>query len=402
MSFVRNAALSTWRKLPVTWRQRFAQSVLLRASQGLLDPNAARAAADAPWIVVGFLTSPSGLGQAARLAMRALETQGRTVLGVDVGSYFYETTNLVEAPFVDGRKHRGQANVLINVNAPYMPYVLQILGRRFLKQKFVVGYWAWELPVAPDTWRRGLSCCHAIATPSAFVADAMRKLGAGPPVSVVPHPVALDPDLKLLPARAKPVSEEAPFTVVASFSVASGFVRKNPVALIRAFRRAFDGRRDRRLRILISQIQHHEAARQQLEEAAAGDPTVEITYAVFDRPAYWRWYGSPDLFASLHRAEGFGLGLAEAMLLGVPTLATNWSANAEFLDESTSYPVAYTLMPVEDHQSKYESGTTFWAEPDIDDAARQLRRAADNEAERLDKARAARTYALAAFSDFRI
>jgi glycosyltransferase involved in cell wall biosynthesis len=348
--------------------------------------------------VVGFLTSASGLGQAARLAHRAFERQGREVLGIDLSRFFFETSDVVAFAFRDGRGHRGPGRVLININAPYMAYTFNLLGRRFLADKHVTGYWAWELPRAPEAWRAGLRRVHALATPSAFVADAVRMLGETPPIVVAPHPVMLEA-LPVPPPRTRPISAEAPFTVAFSFNSASGFERKNPLALIAAFKTAFPDRPDTCLRILASNIEHYPDGRSLIETARAGDPRIAVTFAAVDRDAYWRWYGRPDLYASLHRAEGFGLSLAESMALGVPVLATRWSANAEFMSESTAIPIDYRLVPIRDDQQKYaEEGV--WAEADVQHAAAMMRLAYDNPDWLSGLAAAGAADARRMFSDF--
>ena len=79
---------------------------------------------------------------------------------------------------------------------------------------------------------------------------------------------------------------------------------------------------------------------------------------------------------SLHRAEGFGLVLAEAMLLGKPVIATGWSGNMGFMDAASAATVGYRLVPVEDARQVYRD--SYWAEPDVADAAAHLRRLADD------------------------
>lgn len=389
------ALRAIWRRLPVGFRRKLAHTAIRAMAPPLPAPSAQSLAPDAPVIVVGFLTSASGLGQAARLAYRAFERQGLEVYGVDLSRFFFETADIVRFAFRDGRAHRGPGRVLININAPYMAYAFNLLGRAFLREKHVTGYWAWESPRAPEAWREGFARTHDIAAPSAFVAEAIRALGDAPPVHVAPHPVMLE-ELPALQRRSAPVSAEAPFTIVSAFNAASGFERKNPLALIAAFKRAFPARDDVRLRLLAYNIEHYEAGRAALEGAIAGDARIEAHYEALDRPAYWRWYGAPDLYASLHRAEGFGLTLAEAMALGVPVLATHWSANAEFMDEENALPVRFTLVAIADDQQKY-AAEGAWAEADIAHAAALMRRAHAEpdwlaKIARAGQARAARTF----------
>ncbi len=86
-----------------------------------------------------------------------------------------------------------------------------------------------------------------------------------------------------------------------------------------------------------------------------------------------------DVYVSLHRAEGFGRGMAEAMFLGKPVIATNYSGNTDFMTTTNSYPVAFKLRPItaEDHRFQPAFATIYdvgqvWAEPDIDEAAARM------------------------------
>ena len=192
------------------------------------------------------------------------------------------------------------------------------------------------------------------------------------PVRVAPHPAMLDcPLLSLVLSTGR--EAHAPFTVINSMSVSSGFERKNPLALIAAFRKAFGNASDCRLKMLISNAQHHAPARPAIEQALVGADNIEITWHGLDRQALWAWWRDADLYASLHRSEGFGLPLAEAMCAGTPVMATGWSGNMEFMSAKNSFLVDYKLIGVKDAQAKYVSGEEQWADPDIDHAAKILR-----------------------------
>lgn len=387
-------ARGIWRRLPTAPRRAFAHGLLTAFAPRLSSPPPAARQADAPVIIVGFLTSASGLGQASRLAYIALQREGRAVLGVDLSRYFFETSDVVRFDYADGRAHRGPGHVLININAPYLSYVFQLLGSRFWGDKYVTGYWAWELPTAPASWREGLARVHDIATPSTFVAQSLQSLGTLPPVRVIPHPVAIEAPPPTQRAR------DGRFEIVSTFNVASGFERKNPIAAISAFKRAAGGDSQWRLRLLASNAEHYEPGRKALLAAAGGDPRIEISFEALDRDAYWRWYGAPDLYVSLHRSEGFGLTLAEAMLAEAPVLATNWSGNTDFMSAENSMPVRYRLIPVTDRQAKYQSASDMWADPDIDHAAELMRRAFEEPDWARGLARRARLQALERWSRF--
>jgi glycosyltransferase involved in cell wall biosynthesis len=263
------------------------------------------------------------------------------------------------------------------IGAPYAAFSLASPGREFVQDKHVTGYWAWEQPRVPKSWERGLSVVHDIAVPSLFTANAVSGMGAGQPVRVCPHPVALDRP-PLSPFAAGAARPEQPFTVVSTLSVGSGFERKNPIGLIRAFRLAFGDRKDRRLRMLVTASEHYAPARTQILRAVGQTRNIEIAWKPLTRPELIKWWGTPDAYAQLHRAEAFGLPLAEAMCAGVPVVATGWSGNMDFMTERTALPVRYRLVDVVDPQRKYAATEGQWAEPDIEHAAELLQTLAAN------------------------
>jgi glycosyltransferase involved in cell wall biosynthesis len=372
------AATALWRRTPASARQNAAHAAIPRTGPRLADARGDLLRdRGVPRIVAGFLSSPSGLGQSARLAATALKHDGYRVLGHDLGRYFHDVAGNIAHSIPDAGGWRGPAHVLLVVGAPYAAFALSSLGSDFLKDKLVTGYWAWELPRVPKSWERGLPVVHGIAVPSLFTANAVGALGAGHAIRVCPPPVALDhpPPSPFATGAVRP---NRPFTVVSTLSVASGFERKNPVGLIRAFRLAFGDRQDRRLRMLITAAEHYAPARGAILQAVGRARNIEIAWKPLTRPEFLEWWGTPDAYALLHRAESFGLTLAEAMCAGLPVVATGWSGNMDFMTEQTSLQVRYRLIDVVDPQRKYFASEGQWADPDIEHAAELLETLASN------------------------
>ena len=178
--------------------------------------------------------------------------------------------------------------------------------------------------------------------------------------------------------------------VLVSFNLASSFARKNPFAAIAAFRGAFGDRSDRILLLKVGHPEHAPADFARLAQMAHA-PNIRIethTLAPEDRHALT---ACADIVLSLHRGEGFGLVMAEAMLLGKPVVATGWSGNTDYMDGSNAALVGYRLVPARDDRSVYRG---LWAEPDVAEAAVLLRGLADDAGLRRDMGERARTSAL--------
>ena len=328
--------------------------------------------------VMGELSRPSGLGESARLILAGLRALGVATHEIDVGDAVGGRSAPMTLP-------PPGMPLLIHVNAPTLPLALLRAPRALLRGRRVIGYWAWELPTMPPDWRAGLDFVHEIWVLSRFTADAVRSLlppGSPIAVKVVTPPVALHP----------PVASGRDRALV-SFSLASSFARKNPVAAIAAHRQAFGDRPDRVLLIKAGHAAAHAADFQVMQAAAQGLPNVMFETRMFDDADRHALTACADIVMSLHRSEGLGLVPAEAMLLGRPVIATGWSATTEFMDTSCARPVGYRLIPAVDPRAVFEAPGAMWAEADIGAAAAALVELADDPALRTRLGAAAREMA---------
>jgi glycosyltransferase involved in cell wall biosynthesis len=352
-----------WQRLP----RRLRRGAVERAA-ALLAPRPSRtASAGRQVIVAGVLSASSGLGQSARACRQALAALGENPRVVDVSGLFLARSEVVRADEDDSRPATGPGVLIAHVNAPLLPLALLRLGRAVLDGKVVVGYWAWELPAVLPSWRRGFSFVHEIWVPSKFVADAVRPHAEGRPVRVVPHPVALDAE-----GDPPPNDSARPFTVLVLFDMASGFTRKNPLGAIRAFRMAFGDDGGVRLIVKCQHSATYAKGRQELADAIAGASNIVLDERMLERSAVMSLVAACDVFLSLHRSEGFGLGLAEAMAAGRPVIATNWSGNVDFLGLEEGRPIGFTMVPASDPQGVYDYPDQLWAEPDLEEAAEAM------------------------------
>lgn len=228
-----------------------------------------------------------------------------------------------------------------------------------------IGYWAWELPDPPPDWIGCDGNLNEIWTPSRFSRDSLMR-AMRRPVAVVPH---------ILPpmARRRPVPG-APFTVLAMADSRSSLSRKNPEAAVRAFQAAFGTDPAVRLVLKINAGDADLAALNARLGGTLDAPNVEIIRSYMSEVEISALFNRADVLLSLHRAEGFGLPMLEALARGIPTVATGWSGNMDFTTSENSLLVPYAVVPVADSGGVYHG--SHWAEPDCAAAAEALRRLA--------------------------
>jgi glycosyltransferase involved in cell wall biosynthesis len=229
-----------------------------------------------------------------------------------------------------------------------------------------IAYWAWELPDPPPDWSGCERHFAEIWTPSGFAARSLARL-VQRPLYVVPHHVPTRP------MRVRNFTD--PFTVLAMADTRSSLARKNPAGALLAFREAFGSSPTARFLLKLhgrpDELDEFRDSFAPLLRA----PNVELIRDYLDDAALADLYRRADAFLSLHRAEGFGLPMLEAMANGVPVIATAWSGNLEYMDPSNSELVPYELVPVADGAAIYSG--SVWAEPNVGAAAQALRRLAD-------------------------
>jgi hypothetical protein len=168
------------------------------------------------------------------------------------------------------------------------------------------------------------------------------------------------------------------------FDMLSVFERKNPLGLIEAYRRAFGPDfQDTTLVLKVTRLDQEPRYRKQLEQAVASVSGILIDRHM-GRQELDGLFNVCDVYVSLHRSEGFGMTMAEAMYLGKPVIATAYSGNMDFMNVGNSYLVDYQLVDLERNCGPYQRGAR-WAEPDLDDAAAQMQRVFADREEALGK-----------------
>jgi len=237
-----------------------------------------------------------------------------------------------------------------------------------------IGYWYWEFDSVPDSWVTHAQKVDEVWAATEFVARGLRERLSVPVRTLFPG-VQLAPYMR----RSKShfgLSEE-PYTFLFVFHMMSVMERKNPLGLIRAFKSAFGEDEGVRLVLKTSFGDRHPEQFDVLKKAAVGANIVLIN-EVYTPDNLLSLMDACDAYVSLHRSEGLGLTMAEAMLMGKPVIATNFSGNVDFMDESNSLPVSYKLVKLGQAIPPYDADLE-WAEPSVEHAAQLMRRVYDDQ-----------------------
>ncbi len=326
---------------------------------------------------------PSGLQQGALATKAALESVNVPVScrDVPVGT----KTQLLPRRDWLGREVF-PISMLIMSPVPYTEtaYVRAGLYRR--PDVYRIAYWSWELDSLPDGWPTFEGLLDEIWTPTTFGAEAMRSRFSVP-ISVMPHALVM-PEPETIHRSDLRIPEDH-YVFLFMFDVCSELDRKNPFGLLRAYRRAFSPNEKVTLLLKLVRGELDPAATARLS-AAAGSANVVIVNQVASRERTLGFVDLCDCYVSLHRSEGFGLTIAEAMALGKPVIATGYSGNLDFMTSENSFLVDHTIVPVETEGPNYRCGGR-WAEPSEEHAAalmREVWRDAATAAAKGSKARA--------------
>ena len=232
-----------------------------------------------------------------------------------------------------------------------------------------IGHWFWELENFPDKWQYATNIVDEIWVATDYIANAMRK--SGKKVVKIPFPLQFDMPPDAMNKQYFGINPDQ-FTFLCSFDFLSSMERKNPQGVIKAFKQAFPINDDSaRLIIKTMNGASHSEQLQKIKSLIEADPRIQIRDESLSQEQMRGLIRSSDSYISLHRAEGLGLSLAEAMYLGKPTIATGYSGNTEFMNLTNSMLVPYALVPVP--KGAYPNGKDQrWAEPDIEVAAKKM------------------------------
>ena len=311
----------------------------------------------------GYVHAESGVGQSARSTIACLSAVDIPVSVVDVR---LGNVSRMQAKIDSSLKSEPKYRInLFHINADQLEIALGNLGLDLLDNCYNIGFWAWELPNFPSEWALASHYLDAIWTPSQFCKQAIESQ-VDIPVHVLPH--AVWQELKFEGGYLDVDIDFNKYTFCTMFDCLSVPERKNVQATIEAFESAFREESNVQLVIKVVNLENQNTFSRYLKDKVKSNSAIKLLPQYLDRHEIYRFLKQSDCFVSLHRSEGFGLAIAEAMLLEKPVITTNWSGNTDFCKANNTFLVDYELITLKKDYGPYKRGQT-WAEPSVEHAA---------------------------------
>jgi hypothetical protein len=341
--------------------------------------------------VIGYLGETLGLAEAARMYIEGLTAANvpvsttAVIPDLPVEEAHRSITRYGSNAYDDRRAEIEPAFNLACVNADALADLVTARGREFLAGRPTIGQWGWETDVLPPSWTRAFELVDEVWVYSRFVAENLGRV-LPVPVVVVP-PAVIVPDVTGV--ELPPWARSDRFTFLFMLDMFSTERRKNALGLVTAFTRAFSPGEGPRLLLKTINARFRAKAYDELRARAGGHPDVEVVDEFVGGDQRSALLARADCYVSLHRSEGFGLPLAEAMALGTPVIATGYSGNLDFTTPFNSYLVDWAPTKVGPGNEIYPD-LGNWAEPDLDHAAALMRHVRAHQEEAAERATRAR------------
>ncbi|WP_343505032.1 glycosyltransferase [Alloyangia pacifica] len=354
--------------------------------------------------LIGPLAKASGLGQATRLSAAILRETGLDVRGVD-----FDLDNPAPEGFSSETliEDYGPAKInLIHLNAESTPLAFAYQPDVF-SGAYNIGYFYWELDKPAYCHYLGMELLDEIWVSTEYGVQIYKQDAKGKPVVNVGMCYEEHPDITREAARAfvnrRFRFDESHYVCLVAFDSFSFVQRKNPVAVLEAFQKAFEGVPNARLVVktqnrdsIFDPVQVNLWDR--VDALMASDPRIVVMNETLSYRDLLQLKAGSDCYISLHKSEGWGFGMIEAMALKVPVVCTAYSGNMDFCSDETAWMVGYEEVTLKQGDYIFVRPGAVWAEPSVEEAARQMRAAYDDETTRLAKAEAAYAHIRESFS----
>jgi glycosyltransferase involved in cell wall biosynthesis len=320
--------------------------------------------------LVAYIRAEMGLGAAARGMAAAFDAVGVpfAVINFEHGSDASHTNYFWSHKEV----HRARYDItIVCVNPDNSFHLRTQISPEILGNRYVIGYWFWELPEMPDEWLSDFEFTDEVWAASNFIKDAFSQK-APVPVVRVPPVVQLSSGRQF--TRTELGLPENRFLFLAMFDTKSVLHRKNPLGVLRAFNNSFrPGDTSVGLVLKFTDPDYELTELRELREELDCRENVFVIDRTLHRDELSSLIAVSDCFVSLHRSEGFGLGPAEAMSLGKPAIMTNWSGNTDYMTDDNCIAIDYELVQLGEDYGPYKANQ-YWAEADLEQAAHWMKR----------------------------
>jgi len=334
-------------------------------------------------VLVGHPFAPIGRGEDIRCSFRAFQAAGLTLPIRDIYSLESRSDRAWENEF-GGRLVQGLSSGVnvFHINGAEVEQALSYIARDLPSGAYSIIYPQWELSIYPQEWAKQLDRFHEIWAPSKFVFDSISEAVSTP---VFNMPLATEVRLTSFLGRRYFGLPENTYLFLFYFDFRSWIDRKNPFAALEAFDKVCAARPGEDMRLVIKLNRPAGSSpweadfprfMRAIEQSKHADNVIVIDRILNDNEIK-NLVRCCDCFVSLHRSEGYGRGLAEAMFLGKPVIGTGYGGNLDFMNETNSCLVSYSLINVEEGQYPYAKGQV-WAEPDIDHAVYHMLKLPDD------------------------
>lgn len=319
--------------------------------------------------LVGCIQAEIGLGQSCRLLANELD---HSDIPFSVLNYKLDGELREEDHSFD---HKIRDDLPYGINIFHIePLDLAVSFNNLLdvsiwKDRYNIAFWLWELEEFPKAWIKALDLVDEVWTPSEFASKSVRTV-TDKPVYTIPYHVTAPTDDKY--DREYFQLPEDRFLFLAMYDTNSTMARKNPMGVIEAFKKAFSPD-DRSVGLVLKMNNPRQEDLDDLKALFGEYDNIYYITEIMEKTVVNSLIACVDVFVSLHRAEGFGLVMAEAMLNGTPCIATDWSSNTEFMNGDVACMVDYSFTVLEKDAPPYEKGAR-WADANTDTAAEYMRK----------------------------
>ncbi len=340
--------------------------------------------------LIGFARGELGIGEDIRMAVAACQAAGIAFSVVHISTG--QNTRQCDIFLDDYLQAISNAPYRINIFCLTAFDTLRIyFDQGLFSQRYNIGWWPWELPIWPKDWDIAFDVVDEIWAATQFTKQVFTSAQYPVPTPHFTPAIAQPPTRSPVPThwmplaasvdRAVPTSRSAlglpvaPFLFLYVFDFNSSLARKHPFAAIDAFQKAFIAL-DKSVCLVLKTMNSNPNAPewQRLMDACGQDDRICLLNKTLDRGEVLGLIQTCDAYVSLHRSEGFGRTLAEAMLFGKPVVATNFSGSTDFLNPDNGFPVRWHRRAVEPGEYPYitPQDAAWWAEPDLEHAASQM------------------------------